>query len=149
NTPVNFVPYTGAGDAIVFEQGTNHCYSGLGRQGGLQPIKLAAGCQSAEIIHEVMHALGFIHEQSRPDRDQYVDILWQNIDEEFKPQYNIVPDTFTAAIRGFGFDYKSAMLYRPDTFAKSKGLATMQSKTQETIVPVTQGLSDGDIQRLK
>lgn len=47
---------------------------------GSQVISLGNGCNRKGItMHEMMHAAGFWHEQSRYDRDNYVEILWENI----------------------------------------------------------------------
>ncbi|XP_077966090.1 uncharacterized protein LOC120336056 [Styela clava] len=56
------------------------CWSYIGRVGGGQHLSLGTNCGHLGVIeHELMHALGFFHEQSRPDRDQYVRIKHENI----------------------------------------------------------------------
>lgn len=60
------------------------CYSYVGRQKNekYQYLSLGFGCVTIGIIqHEFMHALGFFHEQSRPDRDDYVTIYYENIQQ--------------------------------------------------------------------
>lgn len=59
------------------------CWSNIGREynvPGAQELSIGEGCNTKGIItHELMHALGFWHEQSRTDRDDYIAVLWENI----------------------------------------------------------------------
>ena len=43
-------------------------------------IHLAFGCKrTGTVMHEMMHALGIVHEQSRPDRDEFLEVKYGNI----------------------------------------------------------------------
>lgn len=57
------------------------CWSSVGNmQMGLQQLSIGANCDRIGTIeHEFLHALGFWHEQSRSDRDDYVTIVWDRI----------------------------------------------------------------------
>ena len=57
------------------------CWSDLGRLGnGKQLVSLGKQCYSqGTAMHELLHTLGFYHEQSRADRDEYVNIHYDNI----------------------------------------------------------------------
>ena len=148
NTPIKFVPFNGQKDAIVFETQDKHCRSYLGRIGGHQPIYLADDCGERAIAHEILHALGFVHEHSRPERDNYVNIIWQNIEESKKDQFEIAPEELLKLVEGRPFDMRSVMLYQSNAFAKTENLNTLESKVGDAIDPVAEGLSREDIDRL-
>ena len=79
-TLIRFKMHSNEKDGISIYSGSG-CTSSLGRQGGIQFLSLASVCnEMGTIMHEFMHALGVAHTQSRPDRDNYVTIIKENID---------------------------------------------------------------------
>lgn len=69
------------------------------------------------IQHEVMHALGIFHEQSRPDRDVFVELYAENIVSIFRDNFEKLPlmDTYN-----LGYDLDSVMHYGMNEFAVNK-----------------------------
>ncbi|CAO2593412.1 Meprin A subunit beta, partial [Lemmus lemmus] len=57
------------------------CWSSVGNWHiGKQELSIGEYCDRiATVQHEFLHALGFLHEQSRSDRDDYVTIVWDRI----------------------------------------------------------------------
>ncbi|CAB0014204.1 unnamed protein product, partial [Nesidiocoris tenuis] len=81
-TCIQFVKRTDETDYLDISNDYSGCWSAIGRIGGPQKINLQSpGClrKKGTVIHELMHSIGFFHEQSRYDRDDFVDILFKNI----------------------------------------------------------------------
>ncbi len=142
-TNVKMIPRANQTDYIEF---TTHdgeaCWSAVGRQGGKQTIRLEKGsCGKGTIIHEIGHALGLFHEQSREDRDNHITVNWENIKDDYKFAFDKhIDDAFDVG----AYDYGSIMHYRSTSFSKN-GKATITPKIMGVNIGQRTGLSAGDI----
>lgn len=148
-TCIRFLPRDDEDDFLAISHG-KFCKSNLGRTGGAQPLLLnRKDCfEEGIIMHELLHALGYIHTHSRPDRDRYVKVLWKNIDPKFRREFNQVSPT---VFNNYGtrYDYFSVMHYGPTAFTRNgeRTIATKDSSFQ-TAIGQRRGLSDGDVKRI-
>jgi hypothetical protein len=125
-------------NCITFKEQTNErnyvdifngsgCWSYMGMIGQAQQLSLQSdGCINKGIVmHELLHALGFFHEHTRADRDQYVNVFYENIDPAYAFDYDIVENAIQF---GIPYDYESIMHYGSYAFAKDRNKPAMTPK---------------------
>ena len=151
NTPVKWTPRTNQADyvQIVSEPAdSGDCGSSyVGVNGGAQQLILnvAASCgYLASATHEMGHALGFEHEQTRFDRDYYVKVHFENMDKNQVSQYardlgqiDILP-----------YNQASIMHYGPEDDQRNN-LLTMETIPPGIPIAHRSSLSAGDIETVR
>ena len=78
------------------------CCSYVGRRGGgPQAISIGKNCDKFGIVaHELGHVVGFWHEHTRPDRDQHVTIIRENIQPGKESVWRLEDTGQAGGIRG-------------------------------------------------
>ncbi len=162
NAPVKFIERTSETKYIKFAKtsifGTSSYQGNVGLyHGGVnvwQPIWINEKTSDyGSIMHEMGHAAGLIHEQSRVDRDIYVDVNIENVKLLQRKNYS----KNTSSLVAGEYDFNSLMGY-PSTggaFAKNIEIPILTKKksvypNQDTTwVQQNSYLSRGDIQMLE
>ncbi|KAL4661067.1 meprin A subunit alpha-like [Arapaima gigas] len=124
---VDFKPYSGEKSFIKFEK-LDGCWSMVGDQHTGQQLSLGEGCDyKGTIMHELLHALGFYHEQSRTDRDDYVDIWWNQVLPGMEHNFVKYDETLITD-QNTPYDYESIMHYGAYSFNKDPRYPTITTK---------------------
>ncbi|XP_022071529.2 meprin A subunit beta-like [Acanthochromis polyacanthus] len=112
-TCIDFRPWKGEKHYIHVYKGRG-CSSYVGNQKMEQQwLSIGNNCDHLGIVeHEFLHALGFWHEHSRVDRDDYIDIIWGHIEPGKKHNF-VVRET---SALGVPYDYDSVMHYSNTSF---------------------------------
>jgi astacin len=125
---LRFVPVSGQHDYVNFDLSFppgNTCYSYIGDiHAGAQDINGGSDCPISALLHEMGHAVGLYHEQSRFDRDSYIDFFLDNVIDGQESAY--AQNTDNAQDVG-SYDFASIMHYYAFGFSRN-GKATMESK---------------------
>ncbi len=117
---IQFVAYTNQTDYVNFYFDPNNtsgvCEAYEGRVGGEQTVGGSASCTVATILHEMGHTVGVWHEQTRDDRNTYVNVNYGAVIKASRSFFDQAPDNHQDLTL---FDFASVMEYPAYSFSRN------------------------------
>ncbi len=141
-TNFRFIARTTEPTWMSFQADGTGCYSFVGMvKTGAQEVNVDANCGFGAAVHEIGHALGLFHEQSRSDRDSFVNIDFSNITGGFASNYDIASGASDLG----QYDIGSIMHYGSFFFAADSSRPVMTTKSGGIITPNRTALTQCDV----
>jgi hypothetical protein len=117
---IQLVPYTNQANYVNFDFDPNNfsgsCEAYEGMVGGEQTVGGSGTCTVATILHEMGHTVGVWHEQSRPDRNTYVNVNYGAVIKGSRSNFDELLDN--NQVLG-PYDYASVMEYPAFSFSRN------------------------------
>ena len=145
---IRFKTRTSEADYVHITRSDVGCYSQVGRTGGKQQLNMNDACFRdstsgyAVALHEFLHAAGFHHQQSAPDRDKYVKINLENVKEGKSHNFLLKIDSKTFNVP---YDYCSTMHYSAYAWSKNGKPTIEKLKSSNCDIGLKPELSYRDI----
>ncbi|ESO93913.1 hypothetical protein LOTGIDRAFT_209446 [Lottia gigantea] len=145
---IHFTPHNNERQYIRFESGTG-CHTPIGKGHTSSTVTLGRGClHTGVVMHEINHALGTYHEQSRHDRDNYITVDYSNIQKG--QEHNFVKfKSSNIDELNQPYDFQSIMHYSAYSFAKDRSKPVIVPKIKGVVLGQRTHLSTIDIKEIQ
>lgn len=132
---------------LYYVKWPNPTFCGTSYVGRVQPanpiyLSFLCGNPMGVAVHETLHALGLQHEQIRPDRDNFINVIWNNVDPQ-RYDFFAVSDSSKFSSYGIQYDFGSVMHYASTIASRSAGLKTMTAKVNPAVNDAAMGQRNG------
>ncbi|VDI16777.1 Hypothetical predicted protein [Mytilus galloprovincialis] len=146
---ITYIPRKNEVDFVEFSTESQDSFGRVakpGRIGGRQVVKVTDSMAKADIMQLLMYTMGSYNAFRRPDRDNFVQVNYDNIPTAFQTFFAKVNDT---TFFKSPFDYNSVTFFYPFAYAKDSTRPTMQAKYEGEVFPWSVSLSDFDIENVR
>jgi Astacin (Peptidase family M12A) len=129
STCIKFINHTNEKDFVRITGNSYHCGTKIGKRGGEQILSILdkdTCFRTVSIIHELMHIIGFHHMHLSANRDEFIQIIWENVIPEKFKKFRIKGNLQDV---GTSYDYGSVMHYSQYAYSKNG---------RKTIIPLKQ-----------
>jgi len=149
-TCIKFIPRKDETDFVLISAGLS-CNSPIGRQGGEEVISLQIPfcLERKKILRQLLRVLGMPNEQLRPDRDDYIHINMENVNNWDAPLFTMINATdLPLPWSEMPYDYGSIMHAESNFKAVNASIPTIIPLETDAVLGKATGLSSLDVMKL-
>ncbi len=91
------------------------CNTEVGMGDGVRTMNMGGCMLRGQLVHEIGHAFGLLHEHQRSDRDRYIAVNYDRVVSEYRFAYEVISSSNNVT----SYDFMSIMHYPPNSYSRN------------------------------